>query len=149
MLSQILTDTTLTNADFMAVKMLQEGALAGKWLGFNWIAYEKLDLTPAAGTDPAYKTTVAWCKTAAHLGTGQQFGTDIGPRRDKNNTIQISVDASYGAAGQTRARWCPSALSTDRGGRPHSPGAYWPRSFFRRHKAWRWRPVFRFAPTRC
>lgn len=97
MLTQILTDTTLTNADFMAVKMLQEGAVAGKWLGFNWVAYEKLDLTPAAGVDPAFKTTAAWCKTAVHMGTGQQFGTDIGPRRDKNNTIQISVDASYGA----------------------------------------------------
>lgn len=97
MLSQILTDTTLTSADFMAVKMLQEGALAGKWLGFNWIAYEKLDLTPAAGEVPAFKTAAAWCKTAAHFGTGEAFGTDIGPRRDKNNTIQISVDASYGA----------------------------------------------------
>lgn len=97
MLSQILTDTTLTSADFMAVKMLQEGALAGKWLGFNWIAYEKLDLTPVDGVTPAFKTTAAWCKSAVHMGTGQQFGTDIGPRRDKNNTIQISVDASYGA----------------------------------------------------
>ncbi|ECF1923111.1 hypothetical protein E1L25_14165 [Salmonella enterica subsp. enterica serovar Newport] len=93
MLSQILADTTLTSADFMAVKMLQEGKLADNWLGFKWIAYEKLkkDSTTKA------QTTVAWCKTAVHFGTGADYNTDIGPRRDKNNTIQISVDASYGA----------------------------------------------------
>ncbi|EAM6080666.1 hypothetical protein CDJ04_07100 [Salmonella enterica] len=93
MLSQILADTTLTSADFMAVKMLQEGKLADNWLGFKWIAYEKLkkDATTKA------QTAVAWCKTAVHFGTGADYNTDIGPRRDKNNTIQISVDASYGA----------------------------------------------------
>lgn len=93
MLSQILADTTLTSADFMAVKMLQEGKLADNWLGFKWIAYEKLkkDSTTKA------QTAVAWCKTAVHFGTGADYNTDIGPRRDKNNTIQISVDASYGA----------------------------------------------------
>lgn len=93
MLSQILADTTLTSADFMAVKMLQEGKLADNWLGFKWIAYEKLkkDSTTKA------QTAVAWCKSAVHFGTGADYNTDIGPRRDKNNTIQISVDASYGA----------------------------------------------------
>ncbi|EHK2735198.1 TPA: hypothetical protein H2R31_002933 [Salmonella enterica] len=93
MLSQILADTTLTSADFMAVKMLQEGKLADNWLGFKWIAYEKLkkDATTKA------QTAVAWCKSAVHFGTGADYNTDIGPRRDKNNTIQISVDASYGA----------------------------------------------------
>ena len=40
MLTQILSDTTLTSADFMAVKMLQEGAVSGNWLGFKWLAYE-------------------------------------------------------------------------------------------------------------
>jgi hypothetical protein len=32
----------------MAVKMLQEGAVSSKWLGFNWLAYEKLILRPQA-----------------------------------------------------------------------------------------------------
>ncbi|HAK3334324.1 TPA: hypothetical protein H2A59_004908 [Salmonella enterica] len=93
MLSQILADTTLTSADFMAVKMLQEGKLADNWLGFKWIAYEKLKKDTATKA----QTAVAWCKTAVHFGTGADYNTDIGPRRDKNNTIQISVDASYGA----------------------------------------------------
>ncbi|MEQ6971036.1 phage capsid protein [Pectobacterium polaris] len=95
MLTQILSDTTLTSADFMAVKMLQEGALSSNWLGFKWLAYESLDAVTNAGVTT--KTAVAWAKSAVHFGTGAEYNTDIGPRRDKNNTIQISVDASYGA----------------------------------------------------
>ncbi|AHF74470.1 hypothetical protein SOPEG_2958 [Candidatus Sodalis pierantonius str. SOPE] len=97
MLTQILSDTTLTSADFMAVKMLQEGAVSGNWLGFKWLAYEKLDEAKAGEPGVTTKTAAAWCKSAVHLGTGAQYNVDIGPRRDKNNTIQISVDASYGA----------------------------------------------------
>ncbi len=97
MLTQILSDTTLTSADFMAVKMLQEGAVSGNWLGFKWLAYEKLDSASAGDPAVTTKTAVAWCKTAVHFGTGEEYNVDIGPRRDKNNTIQISVDASYGA----------------------------------------------------
>lgn len=95
MLTQILSDTTLTSADFMAVKMLQEGAVSGNWLGFKWLAYEKLDAATAESVTT--KTAAAWCKSAVHFGTGEDYNVDIGPRRDKNNTIQISVDASYGA----------------------------------------------------
>ncbi|OMP96491.1 phage capsid protein [Raoultella terrigena] len=95
MLTQILSDTTLTSADFMAVKMLQEGAVNGNWLGFKWLAYEKLDSVTAESVTT--KTAAAWCKSAVHFGTGEEYNVDIGPRRDKNNTIQISVDASYGA----------------------------------------------------
>ncbi|WP_291973190.1 phage capsid protein [Candidatus Symbiopectobacterium sp.] len=95
MLTQILSDTTLTSADFMAVKMLQEGSVSNHWLGFQWIAYEALDSVTAESVTT--KTTVAWTKSAVHFGTGAEYNVDIGPRRDKNNTIQISVDASYGA----------------------------------------------------
>ncbi|MHA7847249.1 phage capsid protein [Serratia sp. D1N4] len=91
MLTQILSDTTLTSADFMAGKMLQEGAVANKWLGFNWIPYEEFNVTGSTAT------AVAWSGTAAHFGTGISYNVDIGPRRDKNNTIQISVLASYGS----------------------------------------------------
>ncbi|TYL43913.1 phage capsid protein [Dickeya sp. ws52] len=95
MLTQILSDTTLTSADFMAVKMLQQGAVDTNWLGFKWLAYEALDSATNAGVTT--KTAVAWAKSGVHFGTGAEYNVDIGPRRDKNNTIQISVDASYGA----------------------------------------------------
>lgn len=97
MLTQILSDTTLTSADFMSVKMLQEGALAGSWLGFHWIAYNKLNTQVGEGDALKTATAVAWCQSAVHFGTGAEYNVDIGIRRDKNNTTQIAVDASYGA----------------------------------------------------
>jgi hypothetical protein len=90
MLEDILSDTTLTSADFMAVKMLQEGNVGSKWMGFNWVPYEAL-----AGTTT--KTAVAYSKSAAHVGMGQGVMTDIGPRRDKRNLIQIYAAMSLGS----------------------------------------------------
>lgn len=90
MLEDILSDTTLTSADYMAVKMLQEGDISGKWLGFKWIPYENL-----AGTTT--RTTCAWAKSGVHVGTGENITTDIGPRRDKRNMIQIYVAMSLGS----------------------------------------------------
>ncbi len=90
MLEDVLSDTTLTSADFMAVKMLQEGAMNGKWMGFNWVPYEALSGTTT-------KTTVAWAKSGVHVGTGKDVTTDIGPRRDKRNLIQIYVALSLGS----------------------------------------------------
>jgi hypothetical protein len=90
MMEDILSDTTLTSADYMAAKMLQEGDISGKWLGFNWVPYEAL-------TGTSTKTTVAWAKSGVHVGTGQNVTTDIGPRRDKRNLIQIYVAMSIGS----------------------------------------------------
>ena len=90
MLEDILSDATLTSADYMAVKMLQEGDVSGKWCGFTWVPYEAL-----SGTST--KTAVAYTKTSAHVGTGQGIQTDVGPRRDKRNLIQIYAAMSIGA----------------------------------------------------
>lgn len=97
MLEDILADTTMTSADYMAVKMLQEGDISGKWMGFNWVPYERL-----AGTTT--KTAVAWAKSGAHVGTGENVTTDIGPRRDKRNLIQIYVSLSLAAVRVNEAK---------------------------------------------
>lgn len=90
MLEDILSDTTLTSADYMAVKMLQEGDISGKWCGFNWVPYERLY------DDGSTKYAVAWCKSGIQLGTGFIEG-DAGTRKDKKNTMQVSMAASFGA----------------------------------------------------
>lgn len=97
MLEDILADTQLTSADFMAVKMLQEGSIDGKWCGFTWVPYELL-------TGTTTKTTVAWAKSSLHMGTGKNVTTDIGPRRDKRNLIQIYVALSLGAVRVNEAK---------------------------------------------
>lgn len=85
MLSSILGDTTLTSADFMAGKMLQDGGVGGKWMGFNWIPYEKLSQGAAAGE----LRTVAYCGSAIHFGEADITGFDITTRADKKNIKQV------------------------------------------------------------
>jgi len=92
-MTQILADTTLTSADFMAAKMLQEGNVSGKWLGFNWIPYER---TTIAG---AVHTTAAYAKSAIHFGMGFEEG-DVAKRPDKKNSLQVSMAGSYAAGRQ-------------------------------------------------
>lgn len=75
---QILSDTTLTSADFMAVKMLQEGRLTDRWCGFTWVPYEALDV-PAANTARA----AAWAGTAVQYGTGINVKTDVRENTNK------------------------------------------------------------------
>lgn len=85
MLSSILGDTTLTSADFMAGKMLQDGGVGGKWMGFNWIPYEKLSQGAAVGE----LRTVAYCGSAIHFGEADITGFDITTRSDKKNIKQV------------------------------------------------------------
>ncbi|WP_180060972.1 phage capsid protein [Acinetobacter sp. YH12124] len=85
MLTSILGDTTLTSADFMAGKMLQDGGVGGKWMGFNWIPYEKLSQGAAAGE----LRTVAYCGSAIHFGEADITGFDITTRADKKNIKQV------------------------------------------------------------
>ena len=85
MLSSILGDTTLTSADFMAGKMLQDGGVGGKWMGFNWIPYEKLNQGAAVGE----LRTVAYCGSAIHFGEADITGFDITTRADKKNIKQV------------------------------------------------------------
>lgn len=96
MLRQLLADTTLTSADFMTVQMLQTGAVAGKWCGFNWIPYNALDV-PAANTS----RTVAWAKSGLQFGTGIDVRTDVDQNKAKRgNPTEAYAWLSLGATRQ-------------------------------------------------
>ena len=92
-LQQLLADTTLTSADFLAGQMLQTGTLKGKWMGFNWIPFQ--GLTKAGSV----YSTMAYTKTAIHMGKGYEEG-NVTRRADKKDTWQVSMAASYGAGRQ-------------------------------------------------
>ncbi|MBJ8474357.1 phage capsid protein [Acinetobacter bereziniae] len=94
MLEDILGDTTLTSADFMAVKMLQEGAVAGKWLGVNWIPYEKLNNGAGGATE---RRTAMYAGSAVHFGDADITGFDISKRPDKKNISQVGGVHSFAA----------------------------------------------------
>lgn len=74
---QILSDTTLTSADFLATRMLEQGELVN-WCGFMWIPYEDLDV-PSANV----ARTVAWSSSAVHYGTGINVKTDVSENKAK------------------------------------------------------------------
>lgn len=93
MLELILGDTTLTSADFMAGKMIQEGSVGGKWMGLEWIPYEKLKQGATAGT----KRTGMYSGTAVHFGDADITGFDISTRPDKKNIKQVGGVHSFGA----------------------------------------------------
>lgn len=96
-LQTILADTTLTSADFMSVQMLQNGKLAGTWLGFNWIPYQGFDYS--ASTYYA----MAWAKSGIHFGKGYEEG-NVTRRGDKKDLWQVSMGASYGAGRQDESK---------------------------------------------
>jgi hypothetical protein len=91
-MGQILADTTLTSADFLAGQMLQSGKVAN-WMGFTWIPYEQLNV--AGGVYSA----MAYTKDAIHFGEGYEEGS-VDKRPDKKNAWQVSMAASYGAGRQ-------------------------------------------------
>lgn len=93
MLEDILSDTTLTSADFLAVKMLQDGDVSGRWMGFKWIPYNGIT---KSGTD---YFTVAYAKSGIHFGKGYEEGK-VSQRGDKKDAWQVSMGASYGAVRQ-------------------------------------------------
>ena len=89
---QILSDTTLTSADFLAVRMLEAGEMAN-WCGFTWIPYEELDV-PAANV----ARTVAWTSTAVHYGTGIEVKTDVSENKAKRgHPMEVYGVLSIGA----------------------------------------------------
>ena len=92
-LEDILADTTLTSADFLAVKMLQDGDVNSKWMGFNWIPYEGITLSGST------YFTVAWAKSGLHFGRGFEEG-NVARRPDKKDLWQVSMSASYGSGRQ-------------------------------------------------
>lgn len=94
MLENILGDTTLTSADFMAGKMLQEGGVGGKWMGVNWIPYEKLTNGAGGATE---RRTVMYAGSAAHFGDADITGFDISKRPDKKNISQVGGVHSFAA----------------------------------------------------
>lgn len=94
MLDDILADTTLTSADFMAVKMLQEGDVSKNWMGFTWIPFNGITQDGAA-----VYYTIAWAQSGIHLGRGYEEG-NVSKRPDKKDAWQVSMGASYAAGRQ-------------------------------------------------
>lgn len=90
--ADILADTTLTSADFMAAKFLETGDVVGKWMGFTWIPSERL---PKVGNT---RFLYAWAKSGVALGIGKDTTTKVGEDPGKGFNVRVYAKQAIGAA---------------------------------------------------
>ena len=86
----LLADTNVTSSDFNTVKALVQGEV-NQFMGFNFIRSERLV------HDGTSRECYAYAQTAVGLALPQDITVDVGPRRDKNNSMQVYVEMSLGA----------------------------------------------------
>ena len=94
MMNQFLNDTTLTNADYLKIQMLQDGSVGTNWLGVEWIPYEKLNNGAGGATEAR---TAMYSGSAVHFGDADITGFDISTRPDLKNVKQVGGVHSFGA----------------------------------------------------
>jgi hypothetical protein len=90
-MEDVMNDTTLTSADFLAVQMLQEGKVSRKWMGFEWCPFER---ATKVGND---RFLLAWAKSGVALGIGAEVVTRLTERADKSYALQPYARMSIGA----------------------------------------------------
>jgi len=90
-LQDILSDTTLTSADYMAAQMLQSGTLRGTWMGFNWIPTERC---PKVSTT---RSLYAYAKSGVCLGLGANIQAEVGKDPGKGFNYRVYAKQSIGA----------------------------------------------------
>jgi len=90
-MEDVMGDTTLTSSDFLAVQMLQEGKVAKRWMGFEWVPFER------AVKVAADRFQIAWAKSGVALGVGAEVMTRLTERADKSYAMQPYARMSIGS----------------------------------------------------
>lgn len=95
-IENMLNITELTSNDYAAVKALVQGEV-DSFMGFMFHRVED-PILKLGGSDPTNdRTTFAWARENLLIGFGRDTTADIGPRRDKNNSVQVFYSADFGA----------------------------------------------------
>lgn len=87
----LLRTTEVTSADYNTVKALVAGEI-NTFMGFTFVRSNRL--TVASNI----RDCLFWAKQGMLLAVAQDIMVDVGPRRDKRNSIQIYVCASFGSS---------------------------------------------------
>jgi hypothetical protein len=90
-IQSLLSSTQVTSSDFNSVKALVAGEV-DTFMGFKFI---RTELLPKAGN---VRSTLFFAQQGLCLATAQDITVDVGPRRDKRNSVQVYVSASFGAS---------------------------------------------------
>lgn len=89
-MEDVLGDTTLTSSDFISVHMLQEGKVGKRWMGFEWVPFERATKV----TNDRFQ--IAWAKSGLALGVGAEIMTRLTERSDKSYALQPYARMSIG-----------------------------------------------------
>lgn len=87
----LLRTTEVTSADYNVVKALVNGHV-DTFMGFKFKRTERIT---KSGNN---RTCLFYPPSAIKLAVGEDIVVDVGPRRDKRNSVQIYVCASFGAS---------------------------------------------------
>lgn len=89
-IQSLLRTTEVTSADYNTVKALVNGEI-DTFMGIKFIRTQRLVVASNI------RDCLFYPKSAITLGMGQDIDVDVGPRRDKRNSVQVYVRASFGA----------------------------------------------------
>ncbi len=89
-IQSMLQKTEVTNDQYNTIKALVNGEV-DTFMGFKFIRSNRL---PVTGTT---RKTLFFERQGLLLANGMEVNVDVGPRRDKRNSIQVYVCASFGA----------------------------------------------------
>lgn len=97
--TDLLRTTEVTSSDYNTVKALVEGKI-DTFMGFKFIRTQRV-LTEATAT---HRRVPCWVKSGILLAVSYDINVDIGPRRDKRNSIQVYVCMGLGATRMTEEK---------------------------------------------
>lgn len=89
-IQSLLRTTEVTSSDYNTIKALVAGEI-DTFMGFKFI---RSNLLPINGN---VRDCLFWEKQGICLAINSEVDVDVGPRRDKNNTNQVYVEAHFGS----------------------------------------------------
>lgn len=89
-IQSLLRTTEVTNSDYNTIKALVAGEI-DTFMGFKFIKSNRLVVASNI------RNCLAFERQGLLLATGMEITVDVGPRRDKRNSIQVYVNATFGA----------------------------------------------------
>jgi len=91
-LQGLLRTTEVTSADYNTVKALVKGDI-NTFMGFTFKRTQRLTTSSSA----TVRDVLFYPRSAITVGMADEVNVDVGPRRDKRNSIQVYVSATFGA----------------------------------------------------
>ena len=86
----LLATTEVTNSDYNTIKALVAGQI-DTYMGFKFIKSNRLAVASNV------RDVIAWEKQGLLLAVNSDVAVDVGPRRDKRNSVQVYVQGHFNA----------------------------------------------------